>query len=87
MSFQPSLLFAGKAEAYTRRENLKGTPERGSTWVGIGLNCKHEIRLKRPAKDEQSSLFVVFVSYKAKKFITLVPAECRFTQNSILKII
>ncbi len=68
--FQPSLMFAGKAGAYTSE-----VPFRCSTlgWAP-GFTHKHQTRLERLAKDKHSSLLRKSVNYGRIFFIVEEPA-------------
>jgi hypothetical protein len=68
MSYQPCLIFVGKA----RRLSLRGGPERPSTQFGLSFSEKHYTMLER-LEEKHSSLFGLFVSDKTKQIITLTP--------------
>ncbi len=65
--FQPSLMFASKAGAYTSK-----TPFRYTTlgW-GPGLINKRRIRLERPARDKYSNLLRTIINYDCKRFYNI----------------
>ncbi len=46
-------------------------PEGCFTWVGSGLNFKHQTRLEEPASGEHSSLLSTFVNYGRNFFIIM----------------
>ncbi len=74
-SFQPSLMFVGKA-----RSPLKnGAPERCFTQVSSVLTLKRQTRLERPSRDKTSSPFEKFVNYSRKSFITLALEPTQLT--------
>jgi hypothetical protein len=46
------------------------------TWVGSRLNCKHQIRLGRPAKDKRSLAYYKHLLITAvKRFLTMGPGK------------
>ncbi len=77
--FQPSLMFAGKAEAYLSEVTLRCSTL-GET---PGFTHKHQTRLEKLARDKYTTLLQTFINYGQKSFITfgpgsqLMPNYCR----------
>jgi hypothetical protein len=74
-------MFEGEAKSLPK----SGAPERCFTQVGSDLNCKHQTRLEKLARDEHSSLLRKSVIYGQKSFITLAPGH--WYQNIFTKIV
>jgi hypothetical protein len=64
-----SRMFASKARSLTKG----GAPVRFLTRVGSGLTRTHLIRMERPAMDQYSFSFSLFVNYGRKMFKTWTP--------------
>ncbi len=67
--FQPSLMFACKAEAYPSEALFRCS----TLGQAPGLTRKHQTRLQKLARDKHSNLLQKSVNYRQKSFITLAP--------------
>ncbi len=57
--------------AYPRVGHLKGAP----LMKALALNCKHETKLERLARNKHSSLLRKFINYGHKKFYNIRPRQ------------
>ncbi len=75
-SFQPGLMFAGKAMSLPWTEYLSV----------FTLTCKYWTRLESPARDRQPSLIETFVTYGCKKFYDVNPSLHQLLVANFIKL-